>query len=98
MATFYSLIFRRQVGRHVILVCDSVSCWVMGYENLKERLLKRLGLSQLGQTTTDGRFTVLPAACLARDRAPAMMVDGDLYGPVEEGRDGGLEGILGRYA
>ncbi len=71
----------------------------MGYENLKERLLKRLGLSQLGQTTTDGRFTVLPAACLARATcAPAMMVDGDLYGPVEEGRDGGLEGILGRYA
>ena len=39
LATFYSLIFRRPVGRHVILVCDSVSCWVMGYENLRDALL-----------------------------------------------------------
>jgi NADH-quinone oxidoreductase subunit E len=33
VATFYNLIFRRPVGRHVILVCDSVSCWIMGYES-----------------------------------------------------------------
>ncbi len=34
VATFYNMIFRRPVGRHVILVCDSISCWVMGYENI----------------------------------------------------------------
>ena len=31
VATFYNLIFRRPVGRHVVLICDSVSCWIMGY-------------------------------------------------------------------
>jgi NADH-quinone oxidoreductase subunit E len=79
VATFYNLIWRRPVGRHVILVCDSVSCWIMGYEDLKKRLEERLGV-RLGQTTPDGRFTLLPIGCLgACHRAPAMMVDGDLH-------------------
>jgi NADH-quinone oxidoreductase subunit E len=80
LATFYSLIFRRPVGRHVILICDSVSCWIMGYNPLREHLSARLGIV-LGETTSDGRFTLLPVACLgACDLAPAMMVDTDLHG------------------
>jgi NADH-quinone oxidoreductase subunit E len=80
IATFYNLIFRRPVGRHVILICDSVSCWVMDYPIIREHLSKRLGIT-LGQTTSDGRFTLLPTACLgACDQAPAMMVDEDLHG------------------
>jgi NADH-quinone oxidoreductase subunit E len=79
VATFYNLIYRRPVGRHVILVCDSVSCWIMGYEDVRRRLEERLGIG-LGQTTPDGRFTLLPIACLGVcHRAPAMIVDGDLH-------------------
>jgi NADH-quinone oxidoreductase subunit E len=79
IATFYSLIFRRPVGRHVILVCDSVSCWILGQENLLEHLERRLGIG-LGQTTDDGSFTLLPTACLgACDHAPAMMIDEELF-------------------
>jgi NADH-quinone oxidoreductase subunit E len=79
VATFYNLIYRRPVGRHVILVCDSVSCWIMGYEDVRRRLEERLGIG-LGQTTSDGRFTLLPIACLGVcHRAPAMIVDGDLH-------------------
>ena len=63
VATFYNLIFRREVGRHVILVCDSISCWVMGYENLRDNLFKRLGI-KFGETTADGQFTILPNCCL----------------------------------
>jgi NADH-quinone oxidoreductase subunit E len=82
VATFYSFIFRRPVGRHVILICDSISCWVMGYNPLLDILKTRLGIA-LGGTTEDKRFTLLPISCLgACDRAPAMMVDEDLYGPV----------------
>jgi NADH-quinone oxidoreductase subunit E len=78
-ATFYSLIFRQPVGRHVILVCDSVSCWLMGYEDIKKHLMEKLGIT-LGQTTGDGKFTLLPAACLgACDEAPAMMINETLY-------------------
>ncbi len=79
VATFYNLIFRRPVGRHVILVCDSVSCWIMGYDRVREHLCRRLGVG-LGETTADGRFTLLPVVCLGTcDHAPAMMIDNDLH-------------------
>jgi NADH-quinone oxidoreductase subunit E len=86
VATFYSLIFRQPVGRHVILVCDSVSCWLLGYERLFAHLDRRLGLKP-GQTTADGEFTLLPTACLgACDRAPALMIDDELYGNLDEAK------------
>jgi NADH-quinone oxidoreductase subunit E len=82
VSTFYSLIFRQPVGRHVILLCDSSSCFLTGYEELSLALSKRLGI-QFGQTTTDGRFTLLPVCCLgACDRGPAMMIDDDTFGPI----------------
>lgn len=95
VATFYSFIFRKPVGRHVIAICDSISCWVMGYEPLQAQLAAKLGIN-FGETTTDNRFTLLPASCLgACDRAPAMLVDDDLYGPVTPEM---LDEILGKYA
>ena len=79
VATFYNLIFRKPVGRHVIMVCDSVSCWIMGHERMRQHLHERLGI-EYGETTPDNRFTLLPIVCLGCcDRAPAMMVDSDLH-------------------
>jgi NADH-quinone oxidoreductase subunit E len=79
VATFYNLIFREPVGKHVIMLCNSVSCWVMGYEDVRKRLVERLGVD-FGQTTPDGKFTFLPIVCLGIcDHAPAMMVDDDTY-------------------
>jgi NADH-quinone oxidoreductase subunit E len=79
VATFYNLIFRRPVGRHVILLCDSVSCWIVGYEQIRSRLTRELGIG-LGETTPDDRFTLLPIPCLGTcDHAPALMVDSDLH-------------------
>ena len=40
VATFYNLIFRQPVGRHVIFLCDSVSCWILGYEQQRQYLAK----------------------------------------------------------
>ena len=83
-ATFYNLVFRRPVGRHMVLMCDSVSCWLMGADRLRERLRSRFGIG-FGETTADGRFTVLPNVCLgACDRAPAVMIDETLHGPLTE--------------
>ncbi len=94
VASFYNLIHRKPVGRHVVYVCDSVSCWILGYEKLRAALTARLGVP-LGQTTADGRFTLLPIVCLGCcDRAPALMVDGDLHTNVEPA---GIDGILERY-
>jgi len=86
VATFYNRIFRKPVGRHVILLCDSVSCWILGHDSLVNHLQARLGI-RLGDTTEDGRFTLLPVHCLgACDLAPAMMVDDDLHGDLNPGK------------
>jgi NADH-quinone oxidoreductase subunit E len=94
VATFYNLIHRKPVGRHVAHLCDSVSCWIMGSERIREALCKRLGTS-LGGTTADGHFTLLPIVCLgACDHAPAMMIDGTLHEDLDEPK---LAQILARY-
>lgn len=79
IATCYNFIFRRPVGRHVIVLCDGLVCWMLGYQEIRAQLERRLGIT-LGQTTTDGRFTLVPGSCLgACDEAPVMIVDGQLY-------------------
>lgn len=94
VATFYNLIFRRPVGRHIILLCDSISCWVMGYEKIKSRLTEELKI-EFGQTTADERFTLLPNPCLGTcDCAPALMIDSDLYRNITPDQ---LGDILSKY-
>jgi NADH-quinone oxidoreductase subunit E len=94
VATFYNLIRRRPVGRHVALMCDSVSCWIMGSERIRNYLCSSLD-TPLGGTTADGRFTLLPIVCLgACDHAPAMMIDGKLHEDLDERQ---IEEILTHY-
>jgi len=79
IASFYNLIFRKSVGQSVIRLCDSVSCWIMGYEAVRNEIKEQLKID-FGETSADQRFTLLPAQCLgACDKAPALMIDDDLY-------------------
>jgi NADH-quinone oxidoreductase subunit E len=94
VATFYNLIFRRPVGRHVIKICDSVACFLTGYDEVKNAFSKHLNVG-LGQTTADGRFTLLPICCLgACDKGPVLMIDDDTHGDVAPAAIGQL---LERY-
>ena len=94
VATFYNLIFRKPVGRHVIMFCDSVSCWIMGCDRIRERLCSHLKIKP-GQMTADGRFTLLPVVCLgACDHAPVLMVDDHLQQDLSLDR---LDGLLEVY-
>ncbi len=94
VATFYNLIFRKPVGRHVVMVCNSVSCWIMGYERIREHMNGHLGI-EFGETTPDNRFTLLPIVCLgACQHAPAMLVDNELHGDLDAAK---VEGILEEY-
>lgn len=94
VATFYSLIFRRPVGRHVIKVCDSISCHLTGYDAIKHTLEHSLGI-RFGQTTPDGRYTLLPICCLGNcDHGPTLMIDDDTHGDVTPE---GLQQILEAY-
>lgn len=79
IATFYNLIYRKPVGRHVVRVCDSISCWIMGYKSIQRKISEHLKID-FGQTTEDKKFTLLPAQCLgACDSAPVMMINDELY-------------------
>ena len=74
--------------------CNSISCWVMGYGDLRAHLHQRLGI-HLGGTTGDKRFTLLPIVCLGTcDHAPALMIDNDLHRDLAPGQ---LDEILERY-
>ena len=80
VATFYTFIYREPVGEFVIHVCDSVICWMDGYESLKEYLCKKLEID-VGGTTADGLFTLLPVCCIGYcDQSPAMLINREVYG------------------
>lgn len=78
VATFYNLIYRHPVGEHVIHLCNSISCWLHDYQTIADHLSKTLNI-EFGQTTKDGKITLLPNVCLGCcDKAPALMLDGEL--------------------
>ncbi len=79
VATFYSQIYRTPVGRHVIRYCDSVVCHITGFQGIQAALEEKLNIKP-GQTTADGRFTLLPTCCLGNcDKGPTMMVNDDTH-------------------
>jgi len=79
VATFYSRIYRRPVGRNVILICDGISCMIMKYGTIYDYVSKKLGIG-FGENTTDGRFTLLPISCLGDcDHALVMMINNHHY-------------------
>ncbi|MFQ3216182.1 NADH-quinone oxidoreductase subunit NuoE [Paraperlucidibaca sp.] len=80
VATFYSQIFRVPVGRHVVRLCDSMTCYINGHEDVLAAITAKLGIGY-GETTADGRFTLLPVCCLGNcDKGSTMMVDDDTHG------------------
>ena len=82
LATFYTFIFREPVGKYVIHVCDSIICWMDGYESIRDYLCQKLGIN-MGETTPDGLFTLLPVCCIGYcDRSPAILINRKVYGPL----------------
>ena len=75
VVTFYTLYFRAPTGRHVVSVCHNLSCHLAGAPRILEHLKSRLGVD-VGETTEDGRVTLLAVECLcACEGAPMMQVD-----------------------
>jgi len=82
LATFYEMLYRRPVGRNVIHVCDSISCWSLGGESLLQQIAGQLGI-RVGETTADNCFTLLPCCCLGNcGQAPTLMIGDRIYGKV----------------
>jgi len=80
VATFYSFLSTKPLGRNVIKICKSVPCYLKSCQLIIESLEKELGISP-GETTPDGRFSFELVNCIgACDKAPAMLVNNDLHG------------------
>ena len=93
LATFYTFIYREPVGKYVIHVCDSVICWLDGYESIKNYLCQKLNI-EVGATTSDGLFTLLPVCCIGYcDLSPAMLINRKVYGHLTPQK---IDGILGQ--
>ena len=83
VVTFYTLFHQRPVGRHVLAVCHNLSCTLAGAEDVLAHLKTRLGIEP-GETTPDGRVTLLRVECLcACEVAPMMQVDDQYVGPLD---------------
>jgi NADH-quinone oxidoreductase subunit E len=75
LVTFYYMYFRKPMGRYVIKVCRSISCYLRGSDKLRCHLQDKLGI-QRGETTKDGMFSLIEGECLAAcDGAPAVQIN-----------------------
>ena len=93
VATFYNLIYRQPVGKTVIHYCNSVTCWMLGAEQIREHLCQHLNIG-LGEMSADGDYTILPIVCLgACDHAPVVMVGDKLLLDIT---DDAVNEILGK--
>lgn len=83
-ASFYTMFSLKPRGRHIIRLCESPPCYILGSENILEALRKRLGIG-IGETTSDGMFTLETTSCLgACGVAPVMSIDDEVYGNLTE--------------
>ena len=93
--TFYTMFNLHPVGKHLLQVCTSISCHLLGAEALLEHCGKKLGIG-VEETTKDGKFTLIEVECIAGcDKAPSMMVNDKYHEPMDEKK---LDQLLDRLA
>lgn len=91
VATYFQLIFRQPVGKEVMLLCKSASCWIMGCSKLQVHIRNRLQIAP-GQTSEDGIFTLLETPCLGDcDKAPVMLIGEEMHRNLT---DESIDGII----
>jgi len=78
VASFYTMFYKKPVGRYVLQVCTNISCLLCNCESLMTHLSQRLGIKP-GETTSDGKFTLIEVECLAScGTAPVVQIN-DTY-------------------
>jgi NADH-quinone oxidoreductase subunit E len=94
IASFYQMFSLKPTGRHVIRFCESAPCHVVGGRKVIQALKDYLGI-QVGETTSDQKWTLLTTSCLGICAVgPVFMVDDDIYGNVSSKR---IPAILAKY-
>jgi NADH-quinone oxidoreductase E subunit len=83
VVTFYSMYDRHPVGRNKVYVCRTLSCRLRGAEDVTRALEEKLHIRR-GETTADGRVTLVPFECLGLcDMAPCALVGNRRFGPLD---------------
>ena len=94
VATFYRMLSTEKLGRHVIQFCESAPCHVVGGRQVWQALQDTLDLEP-GQTTPDGKWSLVTVSCLGVcGVGPVVVVDDDIYGNVTPAQ---ISDILARY-
>jgi NADH-quinone oxidoreductase subunit E len=84
VVTFYTMYNKNPVGKYLIQVCTNISCSLLGGGHLLDYILNKLGIS-LGETTEDGKFTVINVECLGScGTAPVMQINDRYYENLNE--------------
>ena len=80
VVSFYTLFHAKPVGRHHIQLCRTLPCALRGCGEILEHLKKRLGIGE-GETTPDGRFSLVTVECLGTcDTAPMVQINEEEHG------------------
>ena len=80
VATFYTMFNLKPVGRHLIQVCRTTTCWARGSDDITRACLETCGIDALGGSSDDGLFTVMEVECLgACCNAPMVQINDDYY-------------------
>lgn len=96
VATFYTMYRTSEQGRYLLQLCTTVSCMLRGCDNVLEHIKQRLGINE-GETTADGRFTLVTVECLGScGTAPMMQVNDDYYEDLDIPRVDALLDALAR--
>lgn len=79
VVTFYTMYKQKPSGRHHIQVCTTLSCMLRGSDELVEHLERKLGI-HVGQTTPDGKFSLVRVECLGScGTAPMFQLNDDFH-------------------
>ncbi|MFP4082601.1 MAG: NADH-quinone oxidoreductase subunit NuoE [Candidatus Aminicenantes bacterium] len=82
--SFYTMLHPKPIGKYHIQICSNLSCSLMGASKIIDYLSQKLGIKP-GETTPDRKFTLTEVECIgACEQAPAMMVNFDYYGHLDE--------------
>jgi NADH-quinone oxidoreductase E subunit len=94
VASFYSFLSIKPLGRNIIRICKSLPCFLKNCQMIIESVEKEIGIKP-GETTPDGKFSFELTNCIgACDKAPAMMINHDVYGDLTAGK---ISHILEEY-
>ena len=97
VATFYLMFNTHPIGRHHLQVCTTTPCWLRGSDAVTAACRAATGISEWGETSADGLFTLSEVECLgACVNAPVLQVDDDFYEDMDATKTGALIAALRR--